>query len=398
MHKRRGFTLIELLVVMAIILIIMMILSRAFGDSLKALRRAKGVGDLQEKLRGADILIRRDLAADHFDGRRRVSDWTYAWGIGGDKSNIPVPRRIPRQDPVREGYFGVTAPIYNPSTDFEGTDANGVPSRIVKGQSLRFTVKLRGNEPHNYFAARLPDKSPLLGLSSTYIGLPGDARFQEQPTSSQGPNTYTSQWAEVTYSLGGSSNGGAAGRTQLFALYRSQHVLVADNTLFNGKIASGDGGYKEFSTSTGSNGMMHFNTPTDMATQTLGPLPNASGALILDDVISFEAVVFNRETWDYWGNPTGTGFLITPASKGGAGIPAHKPRDDDPYLYMRNRNPPDPKADYFVDYKDRTTWYNGVESKKGPFWMVPVDGIRITIRVWDRKTDQTRQITIIQDL
>src|SRR5205823_11809204 len=103
MTKRQGFTLIESLVVFAMVLLIMVILARAFGDSLAVLRRAKGIGDLQQKLRTAADILERDLGADHFDGRRRCSDRTLT-------ANKP-----------REGFFRILKEVRQAGTTLEGT-------------------------------------------------------------------------------------------------------------------------------------------------------------------------------------------------------------------------------------------------------------------------------------
>jgi prepilin-type N-terminal cleavage/methylation domain-containing protein len=414
MRKRRGFTLIELMVVMAIILIIMVILSRAFGDGLTVLRKAKGIGDMQDKLRAVTGQLRRDLTADHFDGRRRVSDWQYDWSWQGPPYNTgnlpPPPRRVALSATPREGLFTVSPlPFVN-----EGTDSDGLASRRTSaiGTPLRFTVKLRGNEPKNFFSAKIPPGSPLgnpsLQPGSTYVGLPSDARFQD-PNSQ---DTYNSQWADVRYYLKdlGKYSGSvtqddyraglsASGQVvPLYALYRAQAVLVSDNTGLNAlnlpANAASQIQYAEFSTGVGTNGRLHFNTPVDIAqnkassVNSIGSGGNPAwpdGALLLNDVISFEVILLNRETWAYWGNNN--------YSSTGASIRAHKPdmtSTGSPNPYNPLANPSVQSQQQNADY-----WTSGPVTGT---WAVPVDCIRITIRVWDRNTEQARQITIFQDM
>ena len=74
MKHRQGFTLVELMVSMALIIFIMAILSQAFVAALGVFRNLKGQGDLAEHLRAVTQILQRDLAADHFDGNRRLSD------------------------------------------------------------------------------------------------------------------------------------------------------------------------------------------------------------------------------------------------------------------------------------------------------------------------------------
>lgn len=376
MRKRHGFTLVELLVVMALVMLILVILARAFGDGLGTLRRAKSIGDLQEKLRAATAILRRDLAADHFDGRRRVSDSEFDWSwppfYGLNVVEPPAlpypPRRVPKGikdqpgtgNRPREGLFSILPELATGGVDpqgrpngqgttYEGTDPDGVPSYRVTQRQLHFTVKLRGNNPKDFFSARLPAGSPLAGASTSYFNVPTDAKFQDAA------NTYNSQWAEVYYYL--VDNGTTAGTTQLFTLRRSQFVLVADNSQINGKVpaSSVNTDYSEFSCAADSKNpaVMYFNTPVDLA-QGKGASLNTQtnpGAILLDDVISFEILPWSREApqkWDHIGyNSIQPGISLT--------------------------------------------YYS-------PQWNVPCDGIRITLRVWDAKQLIARQITIFQDL
>jgi prepilin-type N-terminal cleavage/methylation domain-containing protein len=89
--KRRGFTLVEMLVATALIMFIMLILSEAFSQGLNAFRVLKGIGDMEARLRSAVTTIRNDLVADHFEGRRRLSDPSF-WQQGNP----------------REGYFSLS--------------------------------------------------------------------------------------------------------------------------------------------------------------------------------------------------------------------------------------------------------------------------------------------------
>src|SRR5262245_8636660 len=89
-RRRPGFTLVELLVSFALILFIMVILSEAFGAAAKTFRDLKAIGDMNAKLRIVSNMLRRDLAADHFEGRKRLSDPNF-WSNG----------------PPTEGYFRI---------------------------------------------------------------------------------------------------------------------------------------------------------------------------------------------------------------------------------------------------------------------------------------------------
>src|SRR5437660_317577 len=74
MRKRQAFTLVEMMVSMALVIFIMVLLSQAFVASMQTFRILKGLGDMEEKLRTAVAVMRRDLSAQHFDTSKRISD------------------------------------------------------------------------------------------------------------------------------------------------------------------------------------------------------------------------------------------------------------------------------------------------------------------------------------
>src|SRR5262249_27193686 len=141
MRRRQGFTLVELMVSMVLIIFIMLILSEAFTKALDSFSRLKAIGEMDARLRHSVSIIRRDLQADHFEGKRRLSDPDF-WDEG----------------PPREGFFrvwqgsaiGVAA---GPPYFLEGSDADGLGSRRATNHMLHFTVKLRGNELKDFFSA-----------------------------------------------------------------------------------------------------------------------------------------------------------------------------------------------------------------------------------------------------
>src|SRR5437588_4479437 len=73
MRRRQAFTLVEMMVSMALVIFIMVLLSQAFVASMQAFRTLKGIGDMEEKLRTASAILRRDLAALHFQGQQPLS-------------------------------------------------------------------------------------------------------------------------------------------------------------------------------------------------------------------------------------------------------------------------------------------------------------------------------------
>jgi prepilin-type N-terminal cleavage/methylation domain-containing protein len=256
MRRRSGFTLVELLVAMALIVFVMMILSEAFTTSMASFRTLKAVGDMDARLRNVATVLRDDLSADHFEGKKRLSDPNF-W----------------RDGPPREGFFRLWhgsacsstpgARYYQESDDAPG---DGIPSRRAVDHMLHFTVKKRGNGPGDYFGAQVPGNSPLLAFNPNYFGQPPGARYQDVP------NRVTSQWAEVAYFL--RPNGASANGIPLFALYRRQLLVLPNNLDLNwgqkpfplpADPSNGVQPYGDFSAKpTGSPGGIYFNSPSDL--------------------------------------------------------------------------------------------------------------------------------------
>ncbi len=137
MRRRQGFTLVELLVAMALIIFIMAILSQAFVSATSTFRILKASGDMAEKLRATTQVMQRDLAADHFEGKKRLSNANF-WLNG----------------PPQQGYFQVwQASIRAPS---KARDLDGVSSYPSTNHTLAFTIKTRGNQMGDFLSAGGP--------------------------------------------------------------------------------------------------------------------------------------------------------------------------------------------------------------------------------------------------
>jgi hypothetical protein len=425
MRRRHAFTLVELLVAMALIILIMSVLSQAFIAATASVR---------------------DLAADHFEGRKRLSDPNF-WNNG----------------PPAEGFFRIWQGSLTGIID-EGADLDNVlpGSKLLHSfrstdHMLHFTVKLRGNLRSDFFSASVPATSstspplPALGL-----GAP-DRRYQDTP------NTYNAQWAEVEYFLrpvpdATGKQQDSAGNppsipTPLFALYRRQQLAVPDNSLVNPPVswnAQSIADYLEVSSSpspdvdpTTKLPNLHFNSPLDLtmpvrrfgsSTSTLAGVPafsdpllgrptyktmaeqsaNAQAAdLLLTDVLSFDVRVLLAGGNDFVD-------LFDPTVQD----PLQGGYNNDNLLYYS----PDRAKRRLTAPAVFDTWSSVTDDTPNPYgfdpklnavaWTFPNDplgrtiplyqnaagqkisikAIQITLRVWDFKTKQARQITIVQDL
>src|SRR5262249_43820133 len=149
----------ELLVSMALIIFIMAILSEAFATGIRTFRDLKALGDLNERLRTAITLLRDDLTADHFEGRKKLSDPNF-WAQGPPQNGYfrlyqgSTLNTLPANDPSNPSQ---TAPYWQ-----EGLDLDGLESVRAWNHAIQMTVKKRGNELKDFMGAMVPNASPLL--------------------------------------------------------------------------------------------------------------------------------------------------------------------------------------------------------------------------------------------
>jgi type II secretory pathway pseudopilin PulG len=486
MQRRNAFTLVEMLVAMALVIFIMVILSEAFVAGLESFRQLKAIGDMEERLRTVTSILRADLTADHFDGRRRLSDNDF-WVQG----------------PPREGFFRIwqeSAPM------IEGNDTDGLPSFRATNHALHYTVRSRGNRREDFFRAQILTHNPLLPGESA---LNGQTNFfaTDQPSSSryQDPGTYTGPWKEVAVFLrpnGSSTQGTTNGAIPLFGLYRRSLLAVPDNRHINWEtfadpanvgnntpivvpsaaaiatyLASNQATFSEISckkrtsdySANGYPDTLYFNNPTDLTiperrfgmSQTpqssgwpiratipgggdlrypiygdvagtpLVPLltqdPSLQGAdLLIDDVISFEVQVLAATT------PTGSTFstVIVPFGKAtgdflnlfdvalDGGNPQQTSLRTNTNFFRPRSNPggnlnfpavfdtwSSQKGEAFVTpgsaiANDYTVWdpnFTGLIGTATVPLKIRILAIKIILRVWDKKSQQARQITLVQD-
>jgi prepilin-type N-terminal cleavage/methylation domain-containing protein len=425
MQRRQGFTLVELLVAMALIVFIMAILSYAFEAATRSFRDLKAAGDLAEKLRSVSGQLRRELAADHFEGKKRLSDPTF-WASG----------------PPRQGFFR----IYQGSRPgaagalciLEGADQDGLKSYRTADHILHFTVKLRGNQESEFFSAGVPAGSPLL----TNIFGPLEARYQ-------GTGAYRYQWAEVAYflrpSLDAQNQQDTANGTPLYSLYRRQRLAVPDNVLVTPPVQAADAAnYLEVSCDPdpANTNSLYFNSPLDLTvparrfgTDATG-LPNKN---VANYGLSYPTLADQAPVGS---NLRGADLVLTDVVSFDVRVLLGKKTSGTTVIYG---GPPDP-LNPFIDLYDASlgvydngnttlfaangprvfdTWssaYSGVAAvpdystwdapnpasaaTKVPMWKADaannnlrgpmIQAIQVTIRVWDAKTSLTRQITIVQ--
>lgn len=387
MRRRSGFTLIELLVAIALIVMILAVLASAFSVGLDSFGRLKAIGDMSERLRVAAQLIREDLGANHFEADYRLSDPSFGSGLRAPREGFFLIKHFANS--VNEGVADNTTSWRSPAVD--------ATTKAAGSHVLYMTVRRKGNQDKQFFSATLPSGAQLLNLPddaspfpNTPATLPAilapDARMQD-------PNRviYRSQWAEVAYflrPLPANDPLDALG-TPLYALHRVVRVLVSpeNRRLVSLPRTQQDLYYAmSFYPAAPATGNITFGTPRDVrddqnrrslnfnqeptnpAAQHLPGWSDPDGNsdtrfLLLPDVISFTVQIIRAPT------VSGVGPVFGyPVASGGT-----------------------------VDFQDLRAagFSNGIyESTTGGGLLA----IRISLRVWDVRSHQTRQITIIQDL
>ncbi len=428
MRRRPAFTIVELLVAMALILFIMAILSTAFTSAMTTFRNLKAVGDMANKLRSVTTLLQRDLAASHFEGDKRLSDPNF-WVNG----------------PPSQGYFRVwqgTAPNTGGNI-LEGLDLDNVGSYRSVDHMLAFTVKLRGDQMGDFMTAGPHGGGQVLGMLNTFG--PNEARYQPLV---QNPATavYNYQWADVAWFLQAQADPNTgiqdttSGGVPLWTLYRRQRLAVPDNNLVN--TAQPNALASQFlEVSCWPNpitGNLYFNSPIDLtvparrigmslaspagiptATTAYGPsyptlaqdgaaafAPNLVNAdMQATDVISFDVrlLIVGANLLQ----PDPTVSLFNSIFTGYQNL--------NPVFYNPKTNPTGPAVfDTWSSLQDSlsgspgySVWNLSGTINPNPHHSIPlwnhtlqtgpiIQAIQITIRVWDLKTEQTREVTIVQ--
>jgi type II secretory pathway pseudopilin PulG len=451
MKRRQAFTLVELMVSMALIIFMMAILSQAFIAGLTTFRNLKGQGDLAEKLRSTTQILQHDLAANHFEGSRRLSDPTF-WNNG----------------PPQQGFFQIwqtsasllpplpAALPLTPASYTEGYDLDilppgaGIPSYLTTNHYLSFTVRLVGNDMGDFMSASAAGGGALLSNIQTF----GPVESRYQLTSG---GAYNYQWAAVAWFLAPQMNpstgvqdttapdptAGTLG-VPLYTLYRRQCLLVPDNQLVSiGSTPAGGysgtqiGKFAEMScfVDAKSLGNIYFNSPRDITIPAnrlsswgggppYTPIPATSplygSDIQLTDVVSFDVRLlplypvgttspnpadpfvtlfdppFTGATFTYTA-PTGvTGMVFDTWSSYSNGINDYSkwatPNNaDGTSIPFWTTNP------VIYQYPVGTgrtfpPWGKSSTLGSGPI----IRAIQVTIRIWDFKTNQTRQVTIVQ--
>jgi type II secretory pathway pseudopilin PulG len=411
LRARSGFTLVELLVSAALIVFIMAILAACFQLATDSMREIKAVGDLASRLRAAEIVLRRDLAADHFqpqpgnrNGGVHVSDQTLdQLVVVGTTGSY----RLTGWRPPRAGFFRVKS---TPSIG-EGNDADGLTST-------------RATDHYLHFTSILPDTVDMQPYTATV------------PVGGQ---SYKSRAAELAYFLDPIPTGNTGGLS-LHKLIRRQRLAALSQGYVTDLQPAATAGDRAVVSTRPVGVNLVVNTLADLtdpnnrlghnAAVNPNPTPTSDGDfaalltrpgddVLLTNVISFEV----RVTW--------TSAVETP--------PATPPAPKLPFVRFPTGFQLNVSTDYPFDSLPAVpataspvavgtdpahtvgntllagqhvydSWYTlpSVDANTGqvatadlprlPPLLIRVQAVQLRIRVWDPNTQSTRQITIVQEL
>jgi hypothetical protein len=425
-------------VALALIVFLMAIISEALAISTKTFRDLKATGDMAQRLRVTSSLLRRTLEADHFGTGQRLSIPTFWYPDGPFLPPRPPQAgfvRVYQQTPrnvapnVDEGGDRLIA-VPPPATTLAGP-APYASGRVVNC-ALHFTALLSGSNMSDTFFGYAPAGSPLLALGNP------EARYQD-PGGSNPP--YSCQWAEFAFFLQPTPD--TANGTPLYALYVRQRLLVPYNaadgvspTTVAGVATPTD--YAEVSATLSGTGPFTLtgNRPGDLtqpprrfgmnADVSAAPSPNYAGLfangsgyptlasetdqdrksgrpngaansqrlagsdLLLTDVLSFEVRVLAKGWTDFADVfQLSAGYTLNNpafnATTGPMAFDTWSARKDAAYDY---------------------SGWNGGTAANGKYDAIPMwdpagnagpvlKAVQITLRVWDFKTELTRQVTFV---
>jgi len=370
MRRRQGFTLVELLVAMALIVLIMSVISQAFVEGLESFRQLKGLGDLQERLRTAVVPLREDLIARHLNAQTGPVHLSEL----GTGITPPV---------VTEGFFRIEQ--LNPPL-LEGFDSDLVPSYSATNHALLFTINTGAglsSRRNDFRSTTVPASTPPNPL--TALEQASQPNFQER-------GLFLSPWAEVSWFLApmidpatGQQVLAGGGSTPLYTLHRRVRLLVVNNTALNStsrEVATNAGLYPEISCKPDAGltaNFLYFNNPTDVAQLPLGP--TRRGGM---DTTGPAPLIDRR--------PLGTG------PEGPAFIGQDRVLADVISFQVQVLPGVQPVAQPPVGYGFTDISGGVYDTATTPAANLQIRALQITIRVWDYKTEQTRQITVIQDM
>ncbi|CAN5568678.1 hypothetical protein BH11PLA2_BH11PLA2_35690 [soil metagenome] len=429
LRTRRGFTLVEVLVAAGLCMLIMLMITTAFQRAMDTLSQLKSVGEMQQRLRAFETAVRGDLDADHFAGGSgpRVRDQRADTLNSISLANDTAPWRPAalgffriQQGKTGDGASATTFKNYGKSY-VEGFDTDGNPSTRATDHLLHMTVKRNASRGDKVFSAAMPtafavNMNAMQSLNMMQMATTG--------------NTVISDWAEVVYFLDTTNSiGNTPGGVPLYGLYRRTRILPGSgdpstmswNTLTSGMSTNDKVACQTLSHSAVT-GMLNGPKEVRDPRNRLGGITALRGGtsidnivaetdssgligsdLLVTDVISFEI----KADWD--GGTRAPGQQDATASLTLGNNLADRSTWTYEFPFSDLPETPGSRNTVLANSRVFDTWYDSQSDN----WVKPASGaatgetlpqpmrlraIQIKVRVWDRKNNMARQVTIVQDL
>jgi type II secretory pathway pseudopilin PulG len=432
MRKRRaGFTLVEMLVAAALCMFIMVLLTGAFQQGIEIFRTLRAQAVNADKLRMALDDLRQDLARPHFDTTGAPGQYLSEQRLDKLGWKPPSP---PAPAPQYPGFFRIWQWI-DPATGVyslnEGSDADRIPSAITTQNILHFTVLRTGDRPGEYYRALAP--ATFFAPSPPGIkGVDEIAAFSDAITDPNNP-VYASKWAEVVYFLADSGRT-TPGGLKLYSLRRRLRVVPHQPDLSTGlPRPPWAAGFPEISQNSDMS-PTQFNVLSDLPAMVnrmgaengpLGPYDGRYGAaggtrrpptwaevgygqavrgedILLTDVLSFEVKATGTPFPNHpgpaanWPRPlTVDNFTVLNADYPFDDLPAQGLNTE--FNNMLARVFDTWQYDPAVNWNDPALSFLTPGPRQVPL-RIRIKALQIRLRVFDIKTQQTRQASLIQEM
>jgi hypothetical protein len=448
-RRRPAFTLVEMMVATALIIFMMYILASAFEKALGSFRVLKTAGDMQEKLRSAATILRQDLSMPHFDDSRQFIGGRYVSSQRLDMGSLSPPGSNVWSPPTL-GYFRIIQDGIGQPDGLDPDDPTLVHRRSPLpsdpyGHLLQFTVKSEGIRRDQLFSVDTQD----LGAAPTGDGLlhqfsyPINNRRVTTAVVTTTPaippdapsSLFTTVWAEMSYFV--KPNGQTTdGSVPLYNLYRRQKLLITQpptvpplplypgsvpkyldisgwNTSFNGADAI-TAPMRRFGVRGNSRSGLYFDGglpryQDELPAGSSANYPQTSSDLLLTNVLDFAIKVMWEPSTAAPQMPMPTNnpdfpFDLLPVGRNSASGFSNQVRIFDTWSQWPGQNSRASDPDNYVGPDPAKPFWNmGYQSGTTPIpktipLKIRVRAIQIELRIWDAKSQTTRQSTIIQDL
>lgn len=359
---RPGFTLVEMMVACALAVGLMWLLAESFKMGLDFTRHARSTGQMMGQLDGAGAILSRDISAEHF----LPNDSLPNRGVRlGDQRLDLLTNASPSLGwtPPRGGFFR----IISPTSNLVQTDSDGFSIFTATNHALHFTSVLSPSD-RNLYSVNV-----------------GNTPFQ-------------SRAAEIAYFLVDSGQFTApVGGQPLYHLVRKQRLAAVtddERSALLGGVAdtgviAGNGTvpYSLVGLTDPAN-RLPINPPATSWAPLMFPISNARYGedLLLSDVLSFEV----RVDW----SPNTNGLSSSSQAPRAFATNTEYPFDN--LTVNTGHNSAFAGQGVFDTWFPAASWninLNGAGNPSKVPLAVRVNGIQVTIRIWDRKTKQSRQNT-----